>query len=420
MAGDLSIGEAVKLRRRSSTANSLLKEIAAADERAIRLRRKLEKKRKKKARFAQTSQHSQHSGDSGKISVEEVSLSTSAVTAFQSAHILHREFSLPPSFTSLKLRERDQTSGPTLGASQLVDLINEDCSPVRPERPGSQTERGQLVFYENKSTREKILGKVRDFQLSLWTKAGSENFQNIFEAKLDRKLLDPILVCSGDTFTIREFFVEEDKVKIFRFSVLGGGVKPSVTSSETSVLITETRDIQDLHCLKVDDERTVIAYNISGRSRVHLFTTVADTTEVKFLGNVETEVRNVCLLHGPEPDKMFIYLCDSRLIIWNLKDGKCISKPIFFLPTRILGAALIKTKLCFIVHDGKEVKLSIFENQRCKDLIVFQLSDASASDANVENLSLLSVEQDYLTFLAGLRVLRLNLNTSEMVCETLF
>ena len=408
MAGDLSIGETVKLRRRSSTANSILvKEIAANDERLFRLRRTLEKKRRKKAQLAQTSHHS---GDSGKVSIEEVSLSSSAITAFQSAQILHREFSLPPSFTSLKPRETEQTAGSTLGASQLLDLINDECSPVSPV--------SRSVYYENKSTGEKILGEIRDSQLTLWTKAGSENFQNIFEAELDRSLVDPILVCSGDTITIREFFVEEDQVKIFRFSVLGHGLKPAVTCSKTSVLITETTDIQDLQCLKVDDERTVIAYNISGRSRVHLFTTVEDRTEVEFLGNVEAEVRNVCLLHGP--DKMFIYLCDSQLIIWNLKNGKCLSKPIFLLPTRILGAVLIKTKLCFIVHDGKEVKLSIIENQRFKDLIFFQVSDATdATNASLQNLSLLSVEQDYLTFLAGLGVLRLNLNTSEIVCETL-
>ena len=49
MSGDLSISEAVKLRRRSSAANSILvKEIAAADEKVLRLRRKLEKRKERR------------------------------------------------------------------------------------------------------------------------------------------------------------------------------------------------------------------------------------------------------------------------------------------------------------------------------------------------------------------------------------
>ena len=122
MSGDLSIGEAVKLRRRSSAANSILvKEIAAADEKVLRLRRKLEKKKRKKARLA-------HPGDSGKVSIEEVSLSSSAITAWQSDHFVHREFSLPPSFPSLKSRQTEETDGSTLGASQLLDLNMQRCS----------------------------------------------------------------------------------------------------------------------------------------------------------------------------------------------------------------------------------------------------------------------------------------------------
>ena len=166
----------------------------------------------------------------------------------------------------------------------------------------------------------------------------------------------------------------------------------------------------------VGEQRTVIAYNITGtgRSRVHLFTTLDNRTEVKFLGNVEAEVRKLCLLHGP--DQMFIYFCDSRLIIWNLSDGKCLSKPVFFLPTRIrfLGALLIKTRLCFVVHDESVMKLSIIERERLKDLETFRLSDSK-----LENLSLLSIKEDFLTFLAGPRVFRLNLKTSEIVCESL-
>ena len=411
MSGDLSIGEAVKLRRRSSTANSILvKEIAAADEKVLRLRRKLEKKKRKKARLA----HPGDPGDSGKVSIEEVSLSSSAITAWQSDHFVHREFSLPPSFPSLKSRQTEETDGSTLGASQLLDLINEDYSSASRdvEEPDSR-----LLYGENKSSGEKILGKIREFQLSLWAKVDGENFQNIFEAKLDRRLVDPVLVCSGNTFTISELFVEEDQVKLFRFSVLDPRGKPAVvTSSGASVLITETADIRDLHCLKVDDESTVIAYNISGRSRVHLFTAVEDRLEVQFLGNLETEVRNICLLHGS--DKMFICLGDSQLIIWNLRDGKYLSKPIFIRPTRILGALLIKTKICFVVQDWKEVKLSVIENHQFKDLLFFQVGNDT--EDSLQDLSLLSAKQDFLTFLAGERVLRLNMNTSEIVWETFF
>ena len=205
-------------------------------------------------------------------------------------------------------------------------------------------------------------------------------------------------------------------MKLYSFSVLDHKGKPAVTSSDTSVLISEKVDIQDLHCLKVEEESTVIAYNISGRSRVHLFTTVEDRLEVTFLGNVETEVRHLCLLHGS--DQMFICLCDSQLIIWNLKDGKRLSYPVFNLPPHILGAVLIKTKICFVVHHGREVRLSMVENQQFKDLISFQVGDDP--DDSLQHLSLLSIEQDCLTFLAGMRVLRLNLRTSETVCETLF
>ena len=405
MSGDLSISEAVKLRRRTSTANSILvKEIAAADEKVLRLRRKLRSKRKKKARPTRSSSQS---GDSGKLSIEEVGLRCSAFTALQSVDLVQREFSLPASFTSLKtsLRpgENEQSDGSVLGPSQLLDLINEDCSPVRPGRP--------VLYCENKSSGDKILGKIRDSQLSLWSQTDGENFVNIFEAKLDRRLADPVLVCSGETFTIREFFAEGDEVKLFRFSVQDHGGKPAVTSSKTSVLITEKTDIQDLHCLEVGDERTVISYNISGRSRVHLVTTVEDRAEVELLGHVETEVRDLCLLHGP--DKMFLCLCDSRLIIWNLTDRRFLSKPVFRLPSRILGAFLVKTNLCFVVHDGEEVKLSIVENQRLKDLMRVHVGDDSL-------LSLLSVKEDILTFLGDQSVFRLHLDTSEIVSETLF
>merc|ERR1712150_59409 len=260
---------------------------------------------------------------------------------------------------------------------------------------------------------ERIFAEIRDSQLLLWAKSGGEQFEILFEARLDRSLVDPVLECSGDIFTVTEFFVEGDQVKIFRFSVIRPGVEPARTFSETLALITEKTDIQDLHCLKVANEKMVIAYNVSGRSRVHLFTTEEERMEVIFLGNVETEVRDLCLLHGP--DKMFIYQCDSRLIIWNLADGKCLSKPIFLPSTRILGALVIKTKLCFVVHDGKQVKLSIIENQRFKDFKFFQIGDDS-----IQNPSLLSIKQDFLTFLTGLRVLHLNLITSEIICETLF
>ena len=413
MSGDLSIGEAVKLRRRSSTANSILvKEIAAAEEKVLRLRRKLENRRRKKARVAR---NSSQCGDNGKVSIEEVSLTTSATSAWQSEHLDHTEFSLPPSFTSLKTRiktrQTEETDCSTLGASQLLDLINEDSSSV-----SRDVEEAVSLCGENKSSGEKIFVQIRESQLSLWTKVSGENFQNIFETNLDRQLVDPVLVCSGDTFIINEFFPEGDQVKLYSFSVLDHKGKPAVTSSDTSVLISEKVDIQDLHCLKVEEESTVIAYNISGRSRVHLFTTVEDRLEVTFLGNVETEVRHLCLLHGS--DQMFICLCDSQLIIWNLKDGKRLSYPVFNLPTRILGALLIKTKICFVVHHGREVRLSMVENREFKDLISFQVGDDP--DDSLPHLSLLSIEQDCLTFLAGMRVLRLNLRTSETVCDSLF
>lgn len=412
MSGDLSIGEAVKLRRRSSTANSILvKEIAAADEKVLRLRRKLENKRKKKARRVQTLTY-RDSEDPEKISIEEVSLTSSAITTFQSEQILHREFSLPPSFTALKPRNKEQREASLLGPSQILDLINQDDSPVKKEE-------SHLLYCQNKSSGETVLAKTRNTQLSLWTKSGGENFEKIFETKLDRILVKPILDCTGDTFTVREFFVEGDQVKLFRFSVLRGlGVKSAIRWSKTSVLIRETADIQDLHCLNVGEQRTVIAYNMTGtgRSRVHIFTTLENRTEVKFLGNVEAEVRNLCLLHGS--DQMFIYFCDSQLIIWSFSDGKCLSKPVFFLPTptRMLGALVIKTQLCFVVRDSAMVKLSIIENQHLKDLKFYQ----AGGDSKLENLSLLSVKQDFLTLLAGTRVFRLNLKTSEIFCETLF
>jgi len=108
---------------------------------------------------------------------------------------------------------------------------------------------------------------------------------------------------------------------------------------------------------------------------------------------------------------MFLCLCDSRLIIWNLTDERFLSKPVFRLPSRILGAFLVKTNLCFVVHDGEEVKLSIVENQRLKDLMRVHVGDDSL-------LSLLSVKEDILTFLGDQSVFRLHLDTSEIVSET--
>ena len=186
MSGDLSIGEAVKLRRRSSTANSILvKEIAAAEEKVLRLRRKLENRRRKKARVAR---NSSQCGDNGKVSIEEVSLTTSATSVWQSEHLAHTEFSLPPSFTSLKTRiktrQTEETDCSTLGASQLLDLINDDSSSV-----SRDVEEAVSLCGENKSSGEKIFVQIRESQLSLWTKVSGENFQSKLVARTSRIFL---------------------------------------------------------------------------------------------------------------------------------------------------------------------------------------------------------------------------------------
>ena len=132
--GDITIGEVVKLRRRTASIPRALRELEAANQEVQRLRQKLDRRKRKKENLRLATSKSE------KKSVEEVSLSSSAVSAQRSGHFKQQEFSLPDSWTSLKpsseasYQENRPDSLPRLlppRTSQFQKLEKKEESPDR-------------------------------------------------------------------------------------------------------------------------------------------------------------------------------------------------------------------------------------------------------------------------------------------------
>jgi len=416
-----SIGEAVKLRRRASSNARVLKEIAAVNEEAQRWKRKLDKRKRKREKLS--------TGPTKSNCLENVSLSTSAATAEQFGYFRPQEFALPDTFTVLKPRTEtvtEQSDSSLFGVSQLLDLINGEDLP-KSQAQGEECKFGRKrkrleleidsntdthLLYSENSDETKSFCVINATELSLWIK-DKDKLDNIYLTSLERRFVTPVLISSSETLTVLDVFTEGNKVKLFSFSVPRHGGMSAVSWSKTSDLLSESEDIQELYCLKVEGENIVIFYNVNGHSRGHLLTFVENRMEVKFLGNVEAEVRKLSYLHGA--DNMFLSLYDTSLNIWNLENGKCLSKPM--LPPQstslVTGALMISNYLICVNYDGKSViKLFIVENRTYKELTNFPIGDHS-----FENLTLVAAKKHVLTFVTGSEAFHLNLNTSKINFE---
>lgn len=420
---DVSVGEAVKLRRRTtSTKAQILRE---AEEEAKRWKQKLDKRKRKKVKRSVGQTGAGTSSGDGRPG--EVSLTACAINAQAAGHFRPEEFSLPNSFTSLKKgvtsRSEQGEQSSLLGASQLIDLFDDDPVPDRSAKDGDsniefkkkrlELESGNHLLY-SKIGESQIFCSIKASDLTLWRKDG-DIAVNILQTELDRIVVSPVMICTDQTLTVLDVFVEKKKVKLFTVALIGYGAGPAVISSDTLDLITESDLIHDLNFMKVmGEDKVVIFYNVHGHSRGHLLTPRFDSAEMKFLGNLQSKVRKLSSLH--RSNNMFLCFCDSSLIIWDLKTGTYISKPMCLppCPPLISGVMLVRNILIFVRFDWETamLKLSVFEHENFKDLSSYKIGFHS-----LKNMSLVSAEKKVLTFIAGSEVFHLNLNTSKIDSE---
>ena len=268
-----------------------------------------------------------------------------------------------------------------------------------------------IVVYSQDGQSE-VVGAIRNCDLSVSIKMGNF-FRNICETKLSRRVINPLMTVAGETLILLDVSTEGTEVNLFVFSMLGYEGQVPVTNCTTEKLLSEPHQVQGLLRLEVKRGQIVIFYNVNGQSRGHLVTFEDDLPEVEFLGSCPSEVRGLYRLHGA--DNTFLCVCDSSLVIWDLKKGKYLSKPFSLPPSPsvITGVVLESNLLVFVNYDGKSVlSLSVFED---KELQVKRSFYIGRHD--YRTLALVEVENDVLTFLTVSEVFHLNLKTSQLHSE---
>ena len=333
-----------------------------------------------------------------------------------SSSLVDSEFRLPDNFTPRRPKKRlgDEDSS-LFGPTQLVDLINQESQlPTTP----LTSKRRKLDVNAAAEATTLLMGQFKDINALCFLNESSVKFKFFVDKclqaevgpfKLKRKFKDPFVIFTADRISVKEFVSEGTKIIEHSFSALcdSGIVNDVVISTEFTVFIKESQDVQGIVSTKLSDTEVMVFHHARNNSHGTLVTYTDEDVTVQHIASVPGCVHQIVKVHGC--DNLVIFVVSKNLYLWNLKRRKCLKVIKTNVKPCVVGAMFSSRGNILLWQNSNESSLVLSVLTSCR---IRRLKDIPFEE-EFEKIQLLDVMKEKFSFLSGDKLLVLTWTESE-------
>ena len=327
-----------------------------------------------------------------------------------SSRLVDSEFSLPKNITPRRPKKRlDVEETSLFGPTQLMDLINQESQLPTTPLTRRASKRQKL---EAAAESTLLIGCFNDISALCFLNESSVKFSFFIDEYLQREVgpfnlkrsfQSPFVIFTADRISVREFVSEGKTIKEHSFSVLcdGGIVTDVVTSTESTLFIKESQDIQGIVTSKLSDTEVMVFHHVNNSSHGTLVTYKDDIVKVQHVASVPGCVQQIIKVHGC--DNLVICVEYNNLYLWNLERRKCLKVLQTNEKPSIVGSMFSSWGNILLWQHSTESSLvfSVFTSSGIRSL------KSIPCDKEIDKIQLLEVKNEKFIFLSGDKMLTL-------------